>query len=175
MKPFLASVIFLAAMGADQKSLNLPPGQYPGNPAENFAPSLKRAGTGRQNLALRRPAYQSSSYDYVLTALSPSRTCMTSNRVSKWAAHCACGSTAGVVWRPAVTIGDSAAAPALMARVEPVGEKSGERLLPAIISDSYFILLPGESKTVIVEVAEADARGEPMAVEVDGFNVTPGR
>ncbi len=68
MKCLIAAVIFLSAMGADNKSLNLPPGQYPGNPSENFAPTLKRVDTGRRNLALRRPAYHSSSYDYNLTA-----------------------------------------------------------------------------------------------------------
>lgn len=82
---------------------------------------------------------------------------------------------AGGVWRSAVTIKNPSAAPALMVRVKPVGGSSGKRLLPAIISDSYLILLPGESKTVTVEVAEADARGEAMAVAVDGYNVEPGR
>lgn len=82
---------------------------------------------------------------------------------------------AGGVWRSVVTLKNPSATPALMVRVKPVGEKSGERLLPAIISDSYVMLMPSESKTMMVEVAEADARGERMAVVVDGFNVAPGR
>ena len=44
-------------------------GVYPGNPAEDAAPVLVPApATTSRNLALRRPAYHSSSYDYNLTA-----------------------------------------------------------------------------------------------------------
>ncbi|MGA3042280.1 MAG: discoidin domain-containing protein, partial [Bryobacteraceae bacterium] len=42
-------------------------GVYPGDPKENFAPASHLDHTYR-NLALHRPAYQSSSYDYNLTA-----------------------------------------------------------------------------------------------------------
>ncbi|MGE5814655.1 MAG: glycosyl hydrolase 2 galactose-binding domain-containing protein [Acidobacteriota bacterium] len=41
-------------------------GVYPGNPRESFAPTLQVDPTYR-NVALRRPAYASSSYDYNLT------------------------------------------------------------------------------------------------------------
>lgn len=43
-------------------------GVYPGDPNEHFGPSLAPAGTDYRNLALLRPAYHSSSYDYNLTA-----------------------------------------------------------------------------------------------------------
>ena len=43
-------------------------GIYPGNPAEDFAPSLVPEVSAYRNLALHRPAYHSSSYDYNLTA-----------------------------------------------------------------------------------------------------------
>ena len=44
-------------------------GMYPGAPAENFSPDLLPDTTGKyRNLALLRPAYHSSSYDYNLTA-----------------------------------------------------------------------------------------------------------
>ena len=42
-------------------------GVYPGDPAQDFAPVLAADSTYR-NIALRRPAYQSSAYDYNLTA-----------------------------------------------------------------------------------------------------------
>lgn len=42
-------------------------GQYPGNPQEDFSPELQPNNTYR-NIALLRAAYQSSSYDYNLTA-----------------------------------------------------------------------------------------------------------
>jgi beta-galactosidase/beta-glucuronidase len=43
-------------------------GRYPGAPAENFSPHLVVDSTTYRNLALLRPAYHSSSYDYNLTA-----------------------------------------------------------------------------------------------------------
>ena len=49
--------------------LNHPAGQYPGSPAEDFAPVVQRSrGNEYRNLAHLRPAYHSSSYDYNLTA-----------------------------------------------------------------------------------------------------------
>ncbi|MBR1868821.1 MAG: hypothetical protein IJ799_02000, partial [Bacteroidales bacterium] len=42
-------------------------GIYPGRPSENAAPALVPAGDGYRNLALRRIATSSSSYDYNLT------------------------------------------------------------------------------------------------------------
>jgi hypothetical protein len=43
-------------------------GIYPGNPAEDLAPALVQDTSNYRNLALHRPAYHSSSYDYNLTA-----------------------------------------------------------------------------------------------------------
>ena len=43
-------------------------GIYPGDPREDFSPRLVIDNTTYRNLALHRPAYHSSSYDYNLTA-----------------------------------------------------------------------------------------------------------
>jgi hypothetical protein len=43
-------------------------GIYPGDPKEYFGPSMKIDNSHYRNLALHRAAYQSSSYDYSLTA-----------------------------------------------------------------------------------------------------------
>jgi hypothetical protein len=43
-------------------------GVYPGDPNQDFAPTLLPDTTTYRNLALHRPAYQSSAYDYNLTA-----------------------------------------------------------------------------------------------------------
>jgi hypothetical protein len=43
-------------------------GIYPGNPGENFSPSMSIDDTSFRNLALHRPAWHSSSIDYNLTA-----------------------------------------------------------------------------------------------------------
>jgi hypothetical protein len=62
---FLLAFIALTLHGQDY---TLGVGVYPGEPKENFAPAMRiDAGTYR-NLALHRPAWHSSSYDYNLTA-----------------------------------------------------------------------------------------------------------
>ncbi len=43
-------------------------GIYPGDPREDFSPELVIDSVTYRNLALLRPAYHSSSYDYNLTA-----------------------------------------------------------------------------------------------------------
>ena len=58
-----------------------------------------------------------------------------------------------------------------MVRVKVVREKSGDRILPAIYSDNYIALMPGERRTIRTEVADADTRGERPRVIVEGFNV----
>jgi hypothetical protein len=61
--------------------------------------------------------------------------------------------------------------PALMVRLKVVREKSGDRILPALFSDNYVALMPGEKRTILTEVADVDARGEKPRVAVEGFNV----
>jgi hypothetical protein len=61
----LLSLMALPAIQAQQYTLGV--GVYPGDPKENFAPVARTDQTYR-NLALHRPVYQSSSYDYNLTA-----------------------------------------------------------------------------------------------------------
>jgi hypothetical protein len=58
-----------------------------------------------------------------------------------------------------------------MVRVKAVREKAGDRILPAIYSDNYIALMPGETRTISTEIADADTRGEKPAVVVEGFNV----
>ena len=59
-------LIGMASLCAQPYTLGV--GIYPGDPRENFAPVLRIDSTTYRNLALHRPAYQSSSYDYNLTA-----------------------------------------------------------------------------------------------------------
>jgi beta-galactosidase/beta-glucuronidase len=61
--------------------------------------------------------------------------------------------------------------PALMVHVKVIREKSGDRILPALYSDNYIALMPGEQRVIATEVAQADTRGEAPRVVVDGFNV----
>jgi len=48
---------------------------------------------------------------------------------------------------------------------------SGDRILPAIYSDNYVTLLPGERRTIQTELRDADTRGERPRMVVGGFNV----
>ena len=60
--------------------------------------------------------------------------------------------------------------PALMIRLNVVGEQSGEQILPVLYEDNYFSLMPGEEKVIRIKVKLEDARGETPLVKVSGFN-----
>ena len=74
-------------------------------------------------------------------------------------------------WILKTEVTNSSKVPALMVRVKAIREKSGDRILPAIYSDNYVALMPGETRTIRTEVQEEDTRGERPAIVVDGFNV----
>ncbi len=69
-------------------------------------------------------------------------------------------------WTLTTQLHNNARWPALMLRLKAV-EKSGDRILPAIYSDNYIALMPGESRTIITEVKEADARGEKPSITLE--------
>jgi len=77
----------------------------------------------------------------------------------------------GSSWQLITTLNNVSTQPALMVRVKVVREKSGDRILPAIYSDNYVALMPGETRIIQTEVEDADTRGESPAIEVEGFNV----
>jgi hypothetical protein len=77
----------------------------------------------------------------------------------------------GSQWFLKTSLANSSSTPALMVRLKAVREKSGDRILPAIYSDGYIALMPGEKRTITTEVSEADARGESPRIVVEGFNV----
>jgi hypothetical protein len=63
-------------------------------------------------------------------------------------------------WKLTTQLSNTATWPALMVRIKAIREKSGDRILPAIYSENYVSLMPGESRTILTEVNEADTRGE---------------
>ena len=63
-----ASIFVSSAVAPAEESFTRGVGVYPGDPAEDFSPSLVAAPVGRRNLALYRAATQSSAWDYNLTA-----------------------------------------------------------------------------------------------------------
>jgi hypothetical protein len=77
----------------------------------------------------------------------------------------------GARWLLTTELHNPSAQPALMVRLKAVREKSGDRILPAIYSDNYVALMPGERRTIRTDLAHADTRGERPKMLVEGFNV----
>jgi hypothetical protein len=61
--------------------------------------------------------------------------------------------------------------PALMVHLKAVRSKSGDRILPVLYSDNYISLMPGEKKTIRIQIEDADTRGESPRIVLEGFNV----
>jgi exo-1,4-beta-D-glucosaminidase len=62
---------------------------------------------------------------------------------------------------------------ALMTRLRILRGKGGPEVLPVFWEDNYFALLPGETRNVTVKIRKSDGNNEPLALAVDGYNVTP--
>ena len=77
-------------------------------------------------------------------------------------------------WQLTTELRNPSDQPALMVRLKAVREKSGDRILPAIYSDNYIALMPGERRTIRTELEHADTRGETPRIVVEGFNVGRG-
>jgi beta-mannosidase len=60
---------------------------------------------------------------------------------------------------------------ALLAHIQ-LRRSSGPRVLPVYYGENYVSLLPGEQRSISVEAAMADLKGEEPAIAVDGWNVT---
>ena len=63
--------------------------------------------------------------------------------------------------------------PALMVTVKAVRGQSGDRILPALYSDNYVALMPGEGHIIITRLNDVDTRGERPSIVIGGFNVAP--
>ena len=74
-------------------------------------------------------------------------------------------------WHLTTELYNPSDAPALMVRLKAVREKSGDCILPAIYSDNYIALMPGERRTIRTDLEHADTRGETPRIVVEGFNV----
>ncbi len=80
----------------------------------------------------------------------------------------------GAAWRLTTDLHNPSPHPALMVRVKAVRARSGDRILPALASDNYVALMPGERRTIATELAHADTRGEAPRIVVEGLNVATG-
>jgi hypothetical protein len=77
----------------------------------------------------------------------------------------------GAQWLIATELHNTSAAPALMVRVKAVREHTGDPILPALYDDNYVAMMPGERKTIHIELEHADTRGERPRILVEGFNL----
>jgi hypothetical protein len=70
-----------------------------------------------------------------------------------------------------VTLKNSGHSLALMAHLQLRRKTSGDRVLPVFYSDNYISLAPGESRTITIDTALADLKGDTPLVVLDGWNV----
>lgn len=80
-------------------------------------------------------------------------------------------SRSGHNWFITTTLTNATDTPALMIRLKVTGKETGERILPAMYSDNYVSLMPGEQEVISMSVSDEDTRGERPAVEISGFNI----
>jgi hypothetical protein len=77
----------------------------------------------------------------------------------------------GSRWVLKTELNNATKQPALMVRLKAVRTKSGDRILPAYYSDNFISLMPGERKSVVTQIEDADTRGENPGIVIDGFNI----
>jgi hypothetical protein len=77
----------------------------------------------------------------------------------------------GTKWKLVTELQNRSEVPALMVRIKAVRSKSGDLIAPALYDDNYIALLPGERRTIHVEMENADTRGESPRIVVQGFNL----
>jgi hypothetical protein len=77
----------------------------------------------------------------------------------------------GNQWHLTTELINNTSHPALMVKLKVVREKSRERILPVIFSDNFVSLMPGEKRTITMELEDADTQGEKPDVAIEGFNI----
>ena len=75
------------------------------------------------------------------------------------------------VWTGTVTLENRSSVPAIMIRLNVVGRRDGEQILPMFYGDNYFSLMPGEVKEVSLKWYAADTRGNRPRVRITGYNL----
>jgi len=77
----------------------------------------------------------------------------------------------GAEWQISTELHNVSKTPALMVRVKAVRSKSGDLIVPALYSDNYIALMPGEKRVISISLEDADTRGERPSVRVRGYNL----
>jgi hypothetical protein len=74
-------------------------------------------------------------------------------------------------WHLSARLSNPSEHPALMVRLKVIREKSRDRILPVLYSDNYVSLMPGEQRSIRMELEQADTRGEKPIVAIEGLNL----
>jgi hypothetical protein len=78
----------------------------------------------------------------------------------------------GSQWILAADLRNTSKSPALLVRVKVVRDKTGDLIVPALFDDNYIALMPGERRTIHIQIENADTRGERPRLTLKGFNLT---
>jgi hypothetical protein len=81
----------------------------------------------------------------------------------------------GSEWVLTTELHNASAQPALMVSLKAVRAQTGDRILPVLYGDNYVALMPGERRTIVTRLNDADTRGERPGIVVGGFNVAAAR
>lgn len=156
---------FTASLDSKEDSVSTPITlEMPPNLPPVFFLSLELRQSGRllsSNLYLR----SASGEDYTALRQLPQVELEASTKTSRQ----------GGRWLLETRLKNPSETPAVMIRLVAVRSRSGDRILPALYSDNYFTLMPGESAVVMTELEEADCRGEEPVIRIEGFNVASAR
>jgi len=77
----------------------------------------------------------------------------------------------GSRWLIRTELKNASTTPALMVRLKAVRAKSGDLIVPALYDDNYVALMPGERRTIEIQLEDADTRGERPRVRLEGYNL----
>jgi hypothetical protein len=77
----------------------------------------------------------------------------------------------GSQWQISADLRNTSKAPALLVRVKVVRKKTGDLIVPALYDDNYIALMPGERRTIHIQLENADTRGERPRLVLYGFNL----
>jgi hypothetical protein len=77
----------------------------------------------------------------------------------------------GSEWKISTELHNLSKTPALMVRVKAIRSKSGDLIVPALYTDNYIALMPGEKRTISISLEDADTRGEKPGLRVEGYNL----
>jgi hypothetical protein len=81
----------------------------------------------------------------------------------------------GSEWLITTEVHNVSKTPALMVQVKAVRSKSGDLIVPALFSENYIALMPGEKQTISISLLDVDTRGERPRIRVDGYNLAGGK